>query len=106
MGTTEGYITVVLTDKKVTDIFIKVDKEGSTLGSFIRAWAVAISKSLQAGVPLKEITDQYVGWQFEPRGPTNIPEIPIAQSIPDCIARWLRLKFGEEQNEEQCNKDG
>ena len=95
VGTIKGYITVALEDQKVTDIFVSVDKEGSTLGAWIRAWAVSISKSLQAGVPLKKITDQYRGWQFDPRGVTNTPQIPIAASIPDYCARWLDLKFGE-----------
>ena len=99
VGDVGGYITVVTEGKKVTDIFVEIDREGSTLGGWVRAWAVLASKALQSGVQLSEIISQFKGWEFGARGVTKTPDIPIAKSIPDYIVRWLEKRFGDKNGE-------
>lgn len=75
--------------EKVVDIFVEMDKEGSSLGGWVRAWAVLVSTAIHHGVPLRRIVDQFRGWEFGAGGITNDPNIPIAKSIPDYLSRLL-----------------
>ncbi|MCB1035167.1 MAG: vitamin B12-dependent ribonucleotide reductase, partial [Acidobacteria bacterium] len=63
--------------------------------------ATALSISLQYGVPVKTLVEKLSHTRFEPSGFTKNPQIPIAKSIPDYVARWLASKFLslEEQRE-------
>jgi len=90
-----GYVTVgVFEDGSPGEVFIRVSKEGSALKGSLDAWAASMSIGLQYGVPLHCYLDKFVGWAFQPHGVTQTEEIPIAQSVVDYVARWLRLKFG------------
>lgn len=89
-----GYITVGLYESgKPGEIFITMNKQGSTLSGIMDSWATVVSFSLQYGVPLEELIRKMVFSRFEPAGPTSNPEIPVAQSIMDYIGKWLALKF-------------
>jgi ribonucleoside-diphosphate reductase alpha chain len=44
-------------------------------------------------VPLSELASKLKNTRFEPSGPTNNKQIPIATSIVDYVFRWLELKF-------------
>jgi ribonucleoside-diphosphate reductase alpha chain len=57
------------------------------------AFAKSISIGLQYGVPLAMIVRQFVNSRFEPYGFTTNPQIRIAKSIIDYIARYLGIKF-------------
>lgn len=90
----EGYITVGLyEDGQPGEIFITMNKEGSTLSGITNSLSLLMSISLQYGVPIETIVRKFSHVRFEPSGPTNNPEIPVAKSIIDYIARWLGLKF-------------
>jgi len=94
LGGHKGFITVGLyEDGKPGEIFLTMNKEGSTLRGIIDAWAVSMSFGLQYGVPLKDLIRQYAHVRFEPAGLTGNRDIPMAKSIVDYIARWLALKF-------------
>ena len=56
-------------------------------------FGTAISMSLQYGVPLKVYIEKFSHTQFEPRGHTKNPDIPIAKSLVDYIFRWLSQTF-------------
>ena len=94
IGGHEGYITASLfEDGEPGEIFLTMNKEGSTLSGIMDAWAISLSLNLQYGVPLQVLINKYSHVRFEPSGMTNNKNIPMAKSIVDYLARWLALKF-------------
>jgi ribonucleoside-diphosphate reductase alpha chain len=94
VGEQEGYMTVGLFDDGTPgEVFINVSKQGSTVSGLMDTVAMLTSYSLQYGVPLHELESKLRNSRFEPSGPTNNPQIPIATSIVDYVFRWLELKF-------------
>jgi ribonucleoside-diphosphate reductase alpha chain len=94
IGGHEGYLTVgMYEDGAPGEIFIKMAKEGSTLSGIMDGFALAVSVSLQYGVPLKALVDKFMNTRFEPSGFTGNPQIPYAKSVLDYIARWMGGKF-------------
>jgi len=90
----EGYITVGLyEDGSPGEIFIKMNKEGSTLSGVMDMWATSMSMNLQYGVPLEVLCAKMAHSRFDPMGMTTNKEIPMAKSFMDYLARWLALKF-------------
>jgi ribonucleoside-diphosphate reductase alpha chain len=90
----EGYIIIGLYDDGTPgEVFIKMSKQGSTLGGVMDTVAVLTSMSLQYGVPLSALVRKFIHSKFEPSGMTKNPKIPIASSIIDYIFRWLALEF-------------
>jgi hypothetical protein len=75
------------------EIFLKADKMGTTISGLLDALSMSISVALQAGVPLEWFIQKMKNLQFEPAGPTNIPEIRMTTSIVDGLARWLEMRF-------------
>ncbi len=94
IGGHEGYLTVgMYEDGAPGEIFIKMAKEGSTLSGIMDGFALAVSISLQYGVPLKALVDKFINSRFEPSGFTGNTDIPYARSIVDYLGRWLGGKF-------------
>ena len=94
----EGYIIVGLyEDNTPGEVFIKMSKQGSTLGGVMDTVAVLTSLSLQYGVPLSALVRKFIHSKFEPSGMTKNPKIPIASSIIDYIFRYLALEFLPEE---------
>lgn len=90
----EGYITVGLyEDGQPGEIFITMAKQGSVISGLMDAFATSISMALQYGVPLSVIIRKFANSRFEPYGFTSNPQIRIAKSIVDYIARYLGIKF-------------
>jgi ribonucleoside-diphosphate reductase alpha chain len=90
----EGYIIAGLyEDGTPGEVFIKMSKQGSTLGGVMDTVAVLTSMSLQYGVPLAALVRKFIHSKFEPSGMTKNPQIPIASSIIDYIFRYLALEF-------------
>jgi len=90
----EGYITVGLYDDgRPGEIFVKINKEGSTVSGLMDTVALLTSVTLQYGVPVEELSRKLKNTRFEPYGRTNNPQIPFATSLVDYIFRWLELKF-------------
>ncbi|HWR00194.1 MAG TPA: vitamin B12-dependent ribonucleotide reductase, partial [Candidatus Methylomirabilis sp.] len=75
------------------EVFITMNKEGSTLSGLLDSFATAVSVGLQYGVPLKTLVNKFAHVRFEPSGFTTNPNIRMAKSIVDYIFRWLGLKF-------------
>ncbi len=93
-GTVKGYLTIGhYPDGSVGEIFVKMDQQGSQVSGFVDSWAVAVSLLLQMGMSLEEITRKFRGCRFEPSGMTDNPNIRIAQSPVDYIARYLEGKY-------------
>jgi ribonucleoside-diphosphate reductase alpha chain len=90
----EGYITVGLyEDGSPGEIFIRMAKEGSTIGGLMDTIATLVSVSLQYGVPVESLVRKFEHVRFEPSGMTRNPEIPFAKSLVDYIFRWLAMEF-------------
>ena len=96
----EGYITVgIYPNGQPGEIFIMMAKEGSTIGGLMDSFALAVSMSLQHGVPLRLLCDKFKHTRFEPAGWTGNENIGYATSIMDYLFRWLEQKFitGQQQ---------
>jgi ribonucleoside-diphosphate reductase alpha chain len=100
IGGHEGYITVGLyPNGEPGELFITMAKEGSTVSGLMDSFALAVSISLQHGVPLKLFCEKFAHTRFEPSGWSGNPDIGFAKSIMDYIFRWLQLRFltGQQQ---------
>ncbi len=94
VDTHEGYFTVGLyPDGTPGELFITMAKEGSTISGLLDSFGISISIGLQFGIPLKVFIEKFKHARFEPQGFTKNPDIRLAKSIVDYIARWLELRF-------------
>jgi ribonucleoside-diphosphate reductase alpha chain len=95
IGSSEGYITCGKYEDtgKLGEIFLNVSKEGSVISGFADALATVLSIALQYQVPLKDFVRKLSHLKFEPNGFTSNPDIRVAHSIVDYIARYIGLKF-------------
>ena len=90
----KGYVTVgMFEDGQPGELFIQMNKEGSTLGGLMDTVATLTSISLQYGVPLESLVKKFAYQRFEPSGFTKNPDIRNATSITDYIFRWLGCQF-------------
>jgi ribonucleoside-diphosphate reductase alpha chain len=90
----EGYITVGLyPDNTPGEIFISMNKAGSTISGLMDTIAVSVSTGLQYGVPLSFFVDKFSHVRFEPSGWTGNQQLPYAKSIIDYLFRWLGKRF-------------
>jgi ribonucleoside-diphosphate reductase alpha chain len=90
----KGYLTVgMFEDGQPGELFIQMNKEGSTLGGLMDTVATLTSISLQYGVPLESLVKKFAYQRFEPSGFTKNPDIRNATSITDYIFRWLGCQF-------------
>jgi len=96
VGEQEGYMTVGMFDDGTPgEVFINVNKQGSTVSGLMDTVAMLTSYALQYGVPISELTSKLKNTRFEPSGPTSNRQIPISTSIVDYVFRWLELKFDD-----------
>jgi ribonucleoside-diphosphate reductase alpha chain len=95
LGPVDCYVTVNVypEDGDPGELFIKIAKEGSSLGVLMDQLAMATSIGLQSGVPLSTFITKFKWVSFDPEGLTGSQEIPIVKSPLDYIARWLELRF-------------
>uniref|UniRef100_A0A7C3SNF0 ribonucleoside-diphosphate reductase n=1 Tax=Dictyoglomus turgidum TaxID=513050 RepID=A0A7C3SNF0_9BACT len=90
----EGYF-VVNEDSvgKPREIFIYMNRIGSSTHGWADCFAVAISTLLRSDYPLEKLIDKFEFVKFEPFGLTNNKEIPNANSPVDFIMKWLKNKY-------------
>lgn len=101
----EGYITAgTYEDGSLGEIFVTMAKQGSFVSGLMDGFATAISIGLQQGVPLESFSSKFCHTQFAPNGFTTNADIRMAKSVLDYIFRWLNLKFGE-KNQEQNHEE-
>ncbi len=90
----EGYITVgMFDDGQPGELFIQMQKEGSTIGGLMDTVGALTSMALQYGVPLGSMVRKFAHSRFEPSGFTQNPDIRTASSITDYVFRWLGCQF-------------
>jgi len=94
VGDAEGYLTASsYPDDGLGEIFLKFGKQGSTLAGMMDAFSLAVSVALQYGVPLEKYVEKFMNMRFEPAGMTDDPDIRMASSVMDYVARRLALDF-------------
>lgn len=101
VGNHKGYATVGLyPDGRPGELFLVMNKEGSTISGLMDALSVAVSLGLQYGVPLRAFTDKFRYLRFDPNGPTPNRELfpdyahqPL--SLLDYLAAWLQARWPE-----------
>ena len=92
----EGYIMVGLyEDGAPGEVFVKMNKEGSTISGLMDSFSIAISHGLQHGVPLDFLVRKFKHMRFEPYGFTPNQEIPHCTSVVDYLFRWMELRFAK-----------
>ncbi len=103
----EGYLTVGLfPDGKPGELFINMNKEGSTLSGLMDAFSILVSFNLQYGVPLEFLVNKFAHMRFEPAGMTKNKQIPFAKSIVDYVFRYLAMKFLDRDQAAQVHSSG
>lgn len=81
-------------DGRLGEIFLDMNKEGSSLRAFINNFAISVSLGLQWGVPLEEYVDAFTFTKFEPAGMvTGNDAIKSATSILDYVFRELGISY-------------
>lgn len=97
VGPARVYATAGLyPEGEVGELFLTVDKEGSTISGLLDAVATLTSIALQHGVPLAKICEKMRHTRFEPDGPTGDPAQPLASSVLDAVFGWLERRFVRE----------
>ena len=90
----EGYINVgMFEDGQPGELFVQMQKEGSTIGGLMDTIGALTSMALQYGVPLESMVRKFAHQRFEPSGFTKNPDIRTATSITDYVFRWLACRF-------------
>lgn len=88
----KGYLTTAMAeDGGVGEVMIRMAKQGSTLAGILDALGMAISLGLQAGAPLEVYVSKFASMRFAPAGRTDDPELPMATSLMDYVARRLAV---------------
>jgi ribonucleoside-diphosphate reductase alpha chain len=94
VGGHKGYLNVGFHDDGgVGEIFVTMDKEGTTLAGIMDGVATLVSMGLQYGVPLRAYCEKFAFTEFEPKGMTNDPDLPFAKSLLDYLFRKLGCEF-------------
>ena len=94
VGGAEGYMTSGAHENgELGEIFLKLGKQGSTLAGVMDAFSIAISISLQYGVPLETFISKFTNMKFEPAGLTDDPDVRMSKSIMDYVFRRLALDY-------------
>jgi ribonucleoside-diphosphate reductase alpha chain len=88
----KGYLTTSRAgDGSVGEVTIRMAKQGSTLAGMMDALGSAISLGLQAGAPLEVFVSKFSSMRFTPAGRTDDPDLPMATSVMDYVARRLAV---------------
>jgi ribonucleoside-diphosphate reductase alpha chain len=94
LGETRVYLIVGLyEDGTPGEIFVNINKQGSTISGLMDSFAILMSYALQYGLPLKEMVAKFKHVRFEPAGLTKNKDIPMASSVIDYIFTWLEKEF-------------
>jgi len=81
-------------DGTLGEIFIDMHKEGAAFRSIMNCFAIAVSKGLQYGVPLREFVETFIFTRFAPQGMVEgNPHLKMATSILDYVFRVLAIEY-------------
>jgi len=95
---TEGYLIAgEYEDGSLGELFIKINKEGSTVSGLTEALALTFSIAIQSGADIETLLSKYEHTRFEPAGYTDNPSIRYATSILDYISKWIKLSYSKDK---------
>jgi ribonucleoside-diphosphate reductase alpha chain len=95
----KGYIVMnEYPDGTLGEVFLKLGKSGSTMGSLIDGFTQLLSIALQHGVPLQNLINSFIHTKFEPAGYTLNPDIRFTDSLYDYLFKLLDLKYFDGAN--------
>lgn len=80
-------------DGTLGEVFISWGKQGQAQAGLMDSYAIALSVSLQHGVPLPDLIRPGVDVYFVPDGHTDDPDLPRVRSVCDWIARRLAIDW-------------
>jgi ribonucleoside-diphosphate reductase alpha chain len=80
---------------KLGEVFLKADRQGTTISGLLDALSISLSIGLQHGVPLEQYTSKFRNMRFAPKGATPTLACKRASSIVDAISFWLDSKYGQ-----------
>lgn len=90
IGGVNGFITITEDEDGPVDIFIHgFGKLGSAMQGWADAFAIMLSKYAQQGGDLQGLARKFQEKRFEPFGPTDNPDVPYCDSLPDYILRYV-----------------
>lgn len=97
IGDIQLYITVgYYDDGSIAEIFINTDKQGEVVNGLLVGLSKTLSHLLQYGVKPEKISKILSGQKYEPAGVVaRHPNIKLADSISDLIARVLEIECGD-----------
>lgn len=94
VGSQKGYINLgFYPDGRIAELFVHLDK--SRDNGWTQCVGVLFSLCLQHGVPLEVVCKKLMHQRFEPSGVTENKNIPMADSIPDYIVKFIQCEYGE-----------
>jgi len=106
MGGVEFYITVGLVGGRPMEVFIKAGtlppeiEDDFGFQGWCDITAELSSVILQAGVPLKVLCRHLRAHRFKPSGFAKQEGIGHANSVPDYLAKWMNMNWGEKDDQE------
>jgi len=93
----EGYLIMgeYPKERRLGETFIRMSKEGSTIGGLMDAIATLTSIALQHGISLETLVDKFKGQKFDPRGLVleGDSNIKTAKSLIDYIFSKLEVNY-------------
>lgn len=97
----EGYLTVGFYESgEIGEIFIRPQKQGTTVQGLLDGFATAISLGLQYGVPPETFVEKFMNSKFEPAGFTRNEEIRMASSILDYMFKWIKIQLLDDDEDD------
>jgi ribonucleoside-diphosphate reductase alpha chain len=101
-----GYVTLgFYPDGSPGELFLTIGKAGGKWRVY-DALMVVISIGLQYGIPVQVFIRKLQHMIFEPCGVTLNSDIPLAKSVVDYLARWLKARYPlSEEESESGDKD-
>ena len=102
LGSLSGTLTVgELPDGQPGEIYIRAAKQGSTLAGMCESLSITASLALQHRTPVIDVVRRLLNTRFEPSGITGDPDVPIATSLADYVARRLAVDYLDRDDLEQ-----
>jgi ribonucleoside-diphosphate reductase alpha chain len=90
----KGFMTIgEFEDGTPGELFIRVAKQGSTLGGLMDSFAISVSHGLRHGVPLRSYVKAFSHMTYAPGGATDDPDLRTASSLTDYIFRRLAKDY-------------
>jgi ribonucleoside-diphosphate reductase alpha chain len=90
-----------------SEIFVRQQKEGSTVGALVDALMTVVSIGLQYGIPWNVFADKLRHTRFPPYGMTRdeqLNDLRQVSSVLDYVVRWTCHAI-EERTKAQSNAD-